>query len=82
VTQAKIASGSGVSHGKGFKQGTQDKLEFLPARHTDFIFAVLGEEWGFIGVAIVLALGASFPAETISFAAGAPAGLLPHLSGR
>ncbi len=56
VTQAKIAIGSGGIHGKGFKHGTQAKLEFLPARHTDFIFAVLGEEWGFIGVIIVLGL--------------------------
>ena len=50
VTQAKIAIGSGGITGKGFRQGTQAKLEFLPARHTDFIFAVLGEEWGFVGV--------------------------------
>ena len=56
VTQAKIAIGSGGIHGKGFRHGTQAKLEFLPARHTDFIFAVLGEEWGFIGVLIVLGL--------------------------
>ncbi|MGN6185846.1 MAG: FtsW/RodA/SpoVE family cell cycle protein, partial [Thermoanaerobaculia bacterium] len=56
VTQAKIAIGSGGIHGKGFKGGTQAKLEYLPARHTDFIFAVLGEEWGFIGVLIVLGL--------------------------
>jgi len=56
VTQAKIAIGSGGITGKGFKQGTQAKLEYLPARHTDFIFAVLGEEWGFVGVAVVLGL--------------------------
>jgi rod shape determining protein RodA len=56
VTQAKIAIGSGGIVGKGFKQGTQAKLEYLPAKHTDFIFAVLGEEWGFVGVVIVLAL--------------------------
>jgi rod shape determining protein RodA len=56
VTQAKIAIGSGGIHGKGFRNGTQAKLEFLPARHTDFIFAVLGEEWGFIGVTVVLGL--------------------------
>jgi rod shape determining protein RodA len=56
VTQAKIAIGSGGLTGKGFKQSTQTKLEFLPARHTDFIFAVLGEEWGFVGVAVVLML--------------------------
>ena len=56
VTQAKIAIGSGGIHGKGFRNGTQAKLEFLPARHTDFIFAVLGEEWGFVGVVVVLGL--------------------------
>jgi rod shape determining protein RodA len=60
VTQAKIAIGSGGIHGKGFRQGTQAKLEYLPARHTDFIFSVLGEEWGFIGVTIVL-LVSTFP---------------------
>lgn len=56
VTQAKIAIGSGGITGKGFTEGTQAKLEFLPARHTDFIFAVVGEEWGFVGVVIVLGL--------------------------
>ncbi|HEY5611564.1 MAG TPA: rod shape-determining protein RodA [Thermoanaerobaculia bacterium] len=56
VMQAKIAIGSGGITGKGFRQGTQAKLEYLPARHTDFIFAVLGEEWGFVGVVIVLSL--------------------------
>lgn len=56
VTQAKIAIGSGGITGKGFKQGTQAALEYLPARHTDFIFAVLAEEWGFVGVAVVLGL--------------------------
>ena len=56
VMQAKIAIGSGGIVGKGFKQGTQARLEYLPARHTDFIFAVLGEEWGFVGVAVVLML--------------------------
>lgn len=56
VTQAKIAIGSGGLFGKGFKEGTQAKLEYLPAKHTDFIFAVIGEEWGFVGVAVTLAL--------------------------
>jgi rod shape determining protein RodA len=68
VTQAKIAIGSGGIHGKGFRQGTQAKLEFLPARHTDFIFAVLGEEWGFIGVAIILALYLFLIAQALTFA--------------
>jgi len=47
--QSKIAVGSGKFFGKGFRQGTQSQLEFLPERHTDFIFSVLSEEHGFIG---------------------------------
>src|SRR5688572_8952956 len=46
VTQAKIAIGSGGIHGKGFRHGTQGKFGFVPEHHTDFIFSVLGEEWG------------------------------------
>jgi rod shape determining protein RodA len=68
VTQAKIAIGSGGIHGKGFRQGTQAALGFLPARHTDFIFAVLGEEWGFIGVVIVLGLYLYLIIQSMSFA--------------
>jgi rod shape determining protein RodA len=71
VMQAKIAIGSGGIHGKGFKQGTQAKLEYLPARHTDFIFAVLGEEWGFIGVAIVLGLYLFLIIQALTFAKNA-----------
>jgi len=56
VMQAKIATGSGGITGKGFLHGTQVNLEYLPARHTDFIFSVLGEEWGFVGVIVVLTL--------------------------
>jgi rod shape determining protein RodA len=56
VRQARIAIGSGGIFGKGWKQGTQSRLGFLPVRHTDFIFAALAEEWGFAGVAIVLGL--------------------------
>ncbi|PYQ32039.1 MAG: rod shape-determining protein RodA [Acidobacteria bacterium] len=68
MMQAKIAIGSGGIHGKGFKHGTQAKLEFLPARHTDFIFAVLGEEWGFIGVVIVLGLYLYLMVQALLFA--------------
>jgi len=68
VTQAKIAIGSGGIHGKGFRQGTQAKLDFLPARHTDFIFATLGEEWGFIGVVIVLGLYLFLIYQALTFA--------------
>ena len=56
IIQSKIALGSGGIWGKGYLQGTQCKLHFLPEHHTDFIFAVLGEEWGFVGCAIVLGL--------------------------
>ena len=68
VTQAKIAIGSGGIHGKGFKQGTQAKYGYLPARHTDFIFAVLGEEWGFIGVSILLGLYLFFIVQALTMA--------------
>jgi rod shape determining protein RodA len=60
VRQSKIAVGSGELAGRGYMQGTQSQLRFLPARHTDFIFAVLAEEWGFLGVAFVLFLYGSF----------------------
>lgn len=55
IIQSKVAIGSGGFLGKGFLQGTQTQLRFLPAQHTDFIFSVLAEEWGFIGSLIVLA---------------------------
>lgn len=53
--QAKIAIGSGGVYGKGWLNGTQSQLEFLPERHTDFIFAVIGEEFGLMGLLILLA---------------------------
>ena len=49
IIQSKIAIGSGKLWGKGFLEGTQAKLNFLPARHTDFIFSIFTEEWGFVG---------------------------------
>jgi rod shape determining protein RodA len=54
--QSRIAVGSGQITGKGFRQGTQSQLEFLPERHTDFIFSVLSEEWGFFGSVIVIGI--------------------------
>lgn len=54
--QSKIAVGSGKLLGKGFRKGTQSQLEFLPERHTDFIFSVLSEEHGFIGSMTTLGL--------------------------
>ncbi|MCK5832839.1 rod shape-determining protein RodA [bacterium] len=56
IIQSKIALGSGQFWGKGFLQGTQAKLAFLPAKQTDFIFAVLGEQFGFIGSIATLVL--------------------------
>lgn len=55
VVQSKIAIGSGKLWGKGYLQGSQSRLEFLPERHTDFIFSVFAEEWGFSGSALLLA---------------------------
>jgi rod shape determining protein RodA len=51
-----VAIGSGGWLGKGFTDGTQKRLAFLPAQHTDFIFSVVGEELGFIGVTVALSL--------------------------
>jgi len=56
LIQSKIAIGSGSAVGKGFLQGTQKNFAFLPERHTDFIFSVLGEEFGFLGCVVVLGL--------------------------
>ena len=56
IIQSKIAIGSGGLFGKGWTNGSQAQLEFLPERHTDFIFAVLGEEFGLLGVIGLLAL--------------------------
>ncbi len=54
LIQSKIAVGSGAAFGKGFLQGTQKNFAFLPEQHTDFIFSVLAEEFGFVGCAVVL----------------------------
>jgi rod shape determining protein RodA len=56
IIQSKIAVGSGMIWGKGFLQGTQNHLDFLPEQHTDFIFSVFAEEWGFVGTCTLLAL--------------------------
>ena len=56
IIQSKIAIGSGGLRGKGWLHGTQSQLEFLPERHTDFIFAVLAEELGLVGILVLLAL--------------------------
>jgi len=54
IIQSKIAIGSGQIFGKGWLSGTQAHLNFLPERHTDFIFSVVGEEWGFVGCVILI----------------------------
>ncbi len=56
ITQSKIAIGSGGLNGKGFLNGTQGQLEFLPEKHTDFIFTIIAEEFGFLGVLILVIL--------------------------
>jgi rod shape determining protein RodA len=56
IIQSKIALGSGGMWGKGFLQGTQAHLDFLPEKQTDFIFTIIGEEFGFVGGLVVMAL--------------------------
>lgn len=56
IIQSQIAIGSGGVYGKGWFNGTQSHLEFLPERSTDFIFAVLGEEWGLAGALVLMAI--------------------------
>lgn len=56
LNQSMIAIGSGGWFGKGFLEGTQTKGGFVPEQHTDYIFTTVGEEWGFVGAVIVIAL--------------------------
>jgi rod shape determining protein RodA len=56
IIQSKIAVGSGLFFGKGFLKGTQNALSFIPEQHTDFIFSVLAEEWGFLGSVTIIIL--------------------------
>ena len=60
IIQSQIAIGSGQLWGKGFLAGTQSQLRFLPEKHTDFALAVFGEEWGFVGCMLLLALFCMF----------------------
>lgn len=60
IIQSQIAIGSGGFWGKGFLRGTQSQLRFLPEKHTDFAFAVFGEEWGFCGTIVLLTLFCAF----------------------
>lgn len=68
IRQSKIAIGSGMLWGKGFLNGTQNKLHFLPEKHTDFIFSVWAEEWGFVGCFILLLLFALLVVLTLRVA--------------
>jgi rod shape determining protein RodA len=68
IIQSKVAVGSGGLLGKGFTQGTQKRLAFLPAQHTDFIFPVLAEEFGFVGVVLALSLYAAFLSNLLRIA--------------
>ena len=72
IIQSKIAIGSGGMFGKGWTNGSQAQLEFLPERHTDFIFAVLGEEFGLLGVLTLLALYMFVIGRGLYIAAQAP----------
>ncbi len=56
ITQSKIALGSGGVTGRGYMQGSQSQLDFVPEKHTDFIFAMFGEEWGFVGTLVLVGL--------------------------
>lgn len=68
VTQSKIAIGSGGLLGKGFLQGMQTKLNFVPEQSTDFIFCTVGEEWGFVGSTFIIVLLAVFILRIIKLA--------------
>jgi rod shape determining protein RodA len=70
ITQAKIALGSGGVIGKGFLEGTQSRLNFLPEKETDFIFTIIGEEFGFLGAVALLALFAGVIYYGIAIAVG------------
>jgi rod shape determining protein RodA len=56
VNQSQIAIGSGGMWGKGYMEGTQIQYDYVPEKHTDFIFCIVGEEWGFVGCFVVVAL--------------------------
>jgi rod shape determining protein RodA len=68
ILQSMIAVGSGQFWGKGFLQGTQSQLYFLPEQHTDFVFSVFAEEWGFVGSAVLLLLFTALALWSLSVA--------------
>jgi rod shape determining protein RodA len=79
--QATIAVGSGGIEGKGWLNGTQTHLEFIPERHTDFIFAVFSEEFGLIGATLLIVLYAALIARGLMIAANAPTPFARLLAG-
>ncbi len=70
--QSMVTVGSGGLSGKGYLESTQTRLKYLPENHTDFIFSLLAEEWGFIGAATVIALFGAFLFRGLSFAVDCP----------
>lgn len=68
IIQSAIAIGSGKFFGRGWFSGTQNQLSFLPERHSDFIFSVIGEEWGFLGCLVVMVLFAFLFARILTLA--------------
>ena len=72
IIQSTIAIGSGGTFGKGWLNGTQTHLEFIPEKHTDFIFAVFSEEWGLLGNGILLILFVLLVGRGLMIATGAP----------
>jgi len=71
IIQSKIAIGSGRYAGKGFLSGTQNQFNFLPERHTDFIFTVIAEEWGFLGSLFLIILYYLILSNILAIAGGA-----------
>lgn len=80
ILQSKIALGSGGFTGKGFMEGTQSQLEYLPEKQTDFIFTILGEEFGFVGGLVVLAIYVLVLANTVAIAVSCKSAFLRLLS--
>jgi rod shape determining protein RodA len=70
ILQSMIAVGSGQFWGKGFLHGTQSQLHFLPEQHTDFVFSVFAEEWGFVGSALLVLLYAGLTLFGLNVARG------------
>ena len=72
IIQSTIAIGSGGLFGKGWMQGTQNQLDFIPERTTDFVFAVFGEEFGYVGMVFLVVLYLAIVARGLAIAARAP----------